>query len=99
MKINLNPHTVTKLAATGVASWGAGVVVKNAIKVTTPADLSSMKKIGVVVGGFAIAGIVGDAAAKHTGDLVDVVFDAYEQVKQGVKTNTEEPKSEESTDE
>lgn len=91
MNLNFNPQKVTKLVVTGVASWGAGVVVKNAITVTTPADLTTMKKVGVVVGGFAIAGIVGDAASKHTGDLVDSVFDAYEQIKKGVKTQTEEP--------
>lgn len=94
-KFPLSPQQVTKLTVTGVASWGAGVVVKNAIAVTTPADLSAMKKVGVVVGGFAIAGIVGDAASRHTGDLVDSVFDAYEQIKKGVKTPTEETKTEE----
>jgi hypothetical protein len=94
MKFPLTPQQVTKLTVTGVASWGAGIVVKNAIAVTTPADLTTMKKVGVMVGGFAIAGIVGDAASKHTGDLVDSVFDAYDQIKKGVKTNTEEPKKE-----
>lgn len=92
--MKFTPQQITKLAVTGVASWGAGVVVKNAISVTTPAELSAMKKVGVVVGGFAIAGIVGDAASKHTGDLVDSVFDAYDQIKKGVKTNTESPKTE-----
>lgn len=92
MKINITPHQATKLVATGVASWGAGVVVKNAITITTPADLTRMKKIGVFVGGAAIAGIVGDAASKHTGDIVDQVFDAYEQIKRGVKDANEATK-------
>jgi hypothetical protein len=95
MKFPLTPQQVTKLTVTGVASWGAGVVVKNAIVVTTPADLTTMKKIGVMVGGAAIAGIVGDAASRHTGDIVDGLFDAYEQIKKGVKTPTEETKTEE----
>jgi hypothetical protein len=95
MKFPLTPHQVTKLTVTGVASWGAGVVVKNAIAVTTPADLTTMKKVGVMVGGAAIAGIVGDAASRYSGDIVDQVFDAYEQIKKGVKTNTEETKTEE----
>lgn len=92
MKINITPHQATKLVVTGVASWGAGVVVKNAITITTPADLTRMKKIGVFVGGAAIAGIVGDAASKHTGDIVDQVFDAYEQIKKGVKNAEESTK-------
>jgi hypothetical protein len=81
--MNINPITVTKLAVTGMTSWGAGTIVKNAIKVTTPADIGSVKKIGVFLGGFAIAGIVSDAASKYTGGIIDECVDVYEKVKSG----------------
>ena len=85
--MKINPVTVTKLVATGATSWGAGVIVKNAIKVTTPTDIGSMKKIGVFIGGFAVAGIVSDAASKYTGNIIDDCVAAYETVKNGTKVH------------
>lgn len=79
--MNISPIAVTKLIATGATSWGAGIIVKNAIKVTTPADIGSIKKIGVFIGGFAVAGIVSDAASKYTGNIIDDCVHAYETVK------------------
>lgn len=80
--MKVNPITVTKLVATGASSWGAGIIVKNAIKATTPADIGSVKKIGVVIGGFAVAGIVSDAASRYTGRIIDDCVAAYDHVKQ-----------------
>lgn len=85
--MKINPLTTTKLVATGLSSWGAGVIVKNAIKATTPADIGSIKKIGVVVGGFAVAGIVADAASRYTGNQIDAFVAVYEEVKKNQKVH------------
>lgn len=85
--MKINPITATKLVATGVTSWGAGVIVKNAIASTTPADLGAIKKIGVVVGTFAVAGLVSDAASQYTGRIIDDCVNAYETVKNGTKVH------------
>lgn len=85
--MNISPIAVTKLVATGATSWGAGIIVKNAIKVTTPADIGSIKKIGVFLGGFAVAGIVSDAASRYTGGIIDDCVNAYETVKNGTKVH------------
>lgn len=85
--MKLTPITVTKLVATGATSWGAGIIVKNAIKMTTPADIGSIKKVGVVIGGFAVAGIVSDAASRYTGRMIDDCVHAYETVKNGTQVH------------
>lgn len=85
--MKIDPITATKLVTTGAASWGAGVVVKNAIKMTTPADITNMKKVGVFIGSMAIAGIVSDAASRYTGNIVDQCAEAYNAVKNGTKVH------------
>ncbi|QFG09154.1 hypothetical protein PBI_SPORTO_46 [Arthrobacter phage Sporto] len=81
--MKINPVTATKLVATGMTSWGAGIIVKNAIKATTPTDINLIRKVGVTIGGFAVAGIVSDAASRYTGRIIDDCVQAYETVKQG----------------
>jgi hypothetical protein len=85
--MKINPITVTKVIATGAASYGAGVIVKNAINMTTPADINTIRKVGIFVGSFAVAGIVSDAASKYTGGIIDQCVDAYEQIKKGTKVH------------
>ncbi len=85
--MKIDPIKTSKFVITAATSWGAGVIVKNAIATTTPADIGSMKKIGVMIGGFAVSGIVADAASRYTGGIIDQCVDAYEQVKKGTKTH------------
>lgn len=85
--MTISKITVAKLAITGTTSWGAGIIVKNAIKATTPADIGSIKKVGVMIGGFAVVGIVSDAASRYTGRMVDDCVHAYETVKNNQKVH------------
>lgn len=58
--------------ATGIAaSLGAGAVVGNAIKATTPEGLKRSSKILVGIGSVVLSGIAGDMAAKYIEQQID----------------------------
>jgi hypothetical protein len=54
-------------------SVGAGILVENAVKVVTPAGAKIGKKILVGVGGFFVAGAIGDYAANYSEKTVETV--------------------------
>lgn len=63
-------------AATGlVSSLGAGAVVGNAIKATTPPNMKLASKILVGVGGVVISSIAGDLAATYVEGQIQGVVD------------------------
>jgi len=47
------------------SSFGAGAVVGNAIKATTPDNLKIVSKVLVGIGGVVLASVAGDAAATY----------------------------------
>jgi hypothetical protein len=63
-----------------VVSAGAGTLIANAVKATTPEDVKTLKKISIVVGTFAVSGIVADAATRYSNKTFDDVKQAYDQV-------------------
>lgn len=69
----MNKITIVKSVTGLIASAGAGAVVSNAIKATTPADVTKFNKVMIGVGSFAITGLVGAAAAKHVEGMIDEV--------------------------
>jgi hypothetical protein len=77
----MNPLKVIKATTGIVVSFGAGAIVNNAIKATTPADVHAIKKIALVIGGFAVSGIVADAAVKYSNKTFDDVDEAIKNVK------------------
>lgn len=74
---------VVKAVAGIVVSLGAGAVVGNAIKFTSPEDLKVLAKVGVGIGGFVISAMVGDAAAKYTEEQIDSVVDGVKNATDG----------------
>lgn len=57
-----------------VTSLGAGAVVGNAIKATTPDNLKLVSKIFVAVGSVALSTVAGDLAANYVeGQIQDLV--------------------------
>lgn len=54
-------------------SAGVNIVIKNAVKATTPENLGIFKRIGVGIGTFAISGVVASAAIKYTDKQIDTV--------------------------
>ena len=69
MKINV--LGIVKGATGLVASAGAGAVVGNLVKATTPYDTSKFQKVLVAVGGYTIGAVLGDLSAKYVTDQID----------------------------
>lgn len=69
MKINILGivKSVTGLAA----GTGAGVIVGNLVKATTPDDLGKVQKVLVGIGGYTISAVLGDLSAKYVNDQID----------------------------
>ena len=72
---------VLKSLVSFAAGMGAGAVVGNAIKATTPADLSKIQKILVGVGTFAIGGAVAEAASNSVVRQMDEVAEVFNGVE------------------
>ena len=73
----MNNLSMFKAVVGFVASAGAGKVVSNIVKATTPSDISKINKVLLAVGSFAIGGIVGDQASKYVGEQIDAVIGVY----------------------
>jgi hypothetical protein len=67
----MNPFPIVKLAAELLVSFGAGAVVTNTIKVTTPSNAKLIQKIAIGVGGFVLSGMVGEAAVKYANTSIE----------------------------
>jgi hypothetical protein len=69
MKINV--LGIIKGVSELIVSTGAGVVVGNLVKATTPYDLGKVQKVMVGVGGYAIGAVLGDLSAKYVSSQID----------------------------
>lgn len=72
----MNPLTVVRHVVGIVSSAGVGSIVGNAIKATTPDELSKIQKITIATGSIALSG----AAGMHAANYVERQFD------EGIKT-------------
>lgn len=77
----MNALKVFKGAADIIVSIGAGAIVTNAIKATSPEDMKLVKKLSVAVGGFVISSMVADAASKYTSEKIDEGVQAVKDAK------------------
>lgn len=73
----MNKLNILKSATGMIVSAGAGAIVGNAIKMSTPADVKTIGKVLIAVGGFALSGMVGEAASKYTSDSIDELADGF----------------------
>ena len=71
----MNKMKLFKTITGTIASAGAGAVVGNAIKATTPVDIKTSGKVMVVIGGVVLSSMVGDLASKYTSDQIDEVVE------------------------
>lgn len=76
----------------GIAGFGtavgAGVIVANVTKYTTPAGANKIVRTLIHMGEFGIAGFVGEKAAEYTVETIDqvaTVFTAGKALKDGIK--------------
>lgn len=77
----MNIASILKIAkplTTIVASAATGIVVKNVIKATTPADLTKYQKFMVGAGGFFVAGFAGDLVSDNLEKQFDKVIAIFE---------------------
>jgi hypothetical protein len=70
----------TKKIAGFVAQYGSGVIVTSPIKAVVRTHRIDLK-VGVIVAGICIGGVVGDAAAKSAGETVDDIYDFIAKLK------------------
>lgn len=77
----MNPLTISKMIVGTVVSAGAGAVVGNAIKASTPADLKTTQKVSIAVGGFVLSSLVASVASKHTEAQIDETVSQIQQLK------------------
>lgn len=75
-----------KVVAGIVVSIGVGAIVGNAIKATTPANVSTIKKVCISVGAFVLSGIITDKAVSYTETKIT---EAIESVKKMVHEETQ----------
>ena len=76
----VNVLKIAKPITSLIAGYSTGVVVKNIITATTPADLGKYQSMAVKAGGFFIGGAVGGVI----GDRIEKRFDNAIKVVEGV---------------
>lgn len=69
----MNKIAIVKSVAGVITSLGAGAVVGNAIKATTPENLKTANAVLVGVGSFVIGGMVADAASNYVKKGIDEI--------------------------
>lgn len=74
----MNPVNIFKTVAAIAVSSGAGAIVGNTVKLTTPSDVKLVSKITIAAGSLALSGLVSDVASKYTEAEIEK---AVEQVK------------------
>lgn len=71
----MNAYLILKEISGLVVSAGVGTVVGNAIKHTTPKDVSKYTKVLITIGGSALGGMAGQKVAQHTKEQLDEIKD------------------------
>lgn len=69
--MNLMP--VLKAGSNLIVSMGAGAIVTNAVKSTTPGDLKTFQKVTVAVGAMVLSSVVSEVATKHSTEKIEAV--------------------------
>lgn len=78
-----------KQIITVVVSAGVGMIVANAVKMTTPLNVGVLKKLSIGAGSFVLGSMLSDKATEYTDQTIDKVAD---QVKEMFDESEEEPK-------
>lgn len=86
----MNPLGILKGVTEFVVSIGAGAVVGNAIKASTPRDLKLIPKVSIAIGGFVLSNMVGDMAAKYAAKSIDDAREEMQKAKDAFYGDTRE---------
>lgn len=98
MKINI--LSLVKGVSELAVSAGAGAVVGNLVKATTPDDLNRVQKLIVGIGAYGVGAVIGDLTAKYISDQIDGYADRINQIFhpiENVKTEVKEADNLENT--
>lgn len=90
----MNPLGIFKAATEVVVSIGATAVVKNAIKVSTPADAKTLNRISIMVGGFVLSNMVGDMASKYAVKTIDDGINGIKEATENITIIVQNPEEE-----
>lgn len=77
-------ETIKAVAGFGVAV-GAGLIVGNVVKLTTPVAANKLTRVLIRMGEFGLAGYVGDKTADYTTETIDQIGSVLGIVKKDLK--------------
>lgn len=63
-----------KVIVGSASSIGAGTVISNIVKATTPETVTMVGRISITIGTVVISGMIGEMAAKYATGEVDKIF-------------------------
>lgn len=81
----MNTFGIVKAGTEFVVSVGAGAVVRNTVKLTTPVDAKILQKISLGIGGAVLSSMVGDLAAKHASAKLDEAHTDFFKAKNAMQ--------------
>lgn len=79
---------VIKFVGGLVISVGVGNIVSNAIKATTPATISTFRKVCIAVGGFVLSSMIVDKATIYAEETVDKAISNFKNGKKELEDLT-----------
>jgi hypothetical protein len=68
----ISPVSILAGVAELAASAGAGLVVGNLVKATTPDNLSKVNKVLLVIGSYTIGGVLSDLSSMYARNKIEV---------------------------
>lgn len=85
----MNKIDIFKAIAGFVSGAGVSVIVNNAIKSTTPENVSKLSKIGIFIGGMALSSFVSDKVESYISEQIDNTIESIKNFAQKLPTNKE----------
>lgn len=76
---------IFKQVSSMVVSIGVSAIIGNTVRATTPAQVNTIKKVCIGVGGFVLTSMVSGAATKYSEAKID---DSVNSIKKAVKDGT-----------
>lgn len=76
---------IIKAVAGFSVSIGASMIVGSYVRLAIPADVRLVPKILMVAGGYGIGGYVGEKAAEHVLEQIDIIGEGVDNLKALIK--------------
>jgi hypothetical protein len=80
----MNPIGIAKTVAGIASSVGVGAIVKNAINMSTPENVTKLQKASIFVGGIVLSGMVGEMATKYVNTTIDNTVEQFKDAKEAI---------------